>query len=155
MIPRQLAAIRRDWTQLAPSHLTPDQMSATAVRDLLVRLDSLKVRLMRCRNVRSRQAKSLRASLFRSIFSGWRATLKKLLRTQRHQNSTVAYIRGLIQASNPFNPSSWIIRLLALDSARFKAFIPELDAAAPVTAQGDPLDPYWRALKVNLSPAQL
>ncbi len=131
VIPPQLAAIHRDWGELGIRRIPLVLLTVRAARALLMRFVSLKIRLIRCRNVRSIRAKSLRASLLRAVF------------------------QSLIHETPPLDPNNWAVKLLALDPATLQEFIPEIRTAAPVSAQTNKQDPFWRALKTNLSAARL
>ena len=155
VIPPQLAAIHRDWGELGIRRIPLVLLTVRAARALLMRFVSLKIRLIRCRNVRSIRAKSLRASLLRAVFSGWRSILKKLLRIPQFRDITIAHFQSLIHETPPLDPNNWAVKLLALDPATLQEFIPEIRTAAPVSAQTNKQDPFWRALKTNLSAARL
>ena len=154
-VPFALLAIQRDWRQLHLHQVPLARVSRSTVRTLLDRIISLKIRLVRCRHIHSRRSKSLRATLLRTVFSGWRATLKKLLLTPGQQDLAISHLRDSIRAGTMFDPNNWALKMVVLDSAVLQNFIPEIRAAAPMSAQNDARDAYWRTLKANLSTAQL
>ncbi len=155
MIPRALFAIQRDWIRLRLRQTPVHQLTLTGVRNLLARLMSLKLRLIRCRQVRSPRAQSLRGSLLRAVFSGWRATLRKLVHIPRLRHLAVDHFQALASSTSVFDPNNWTIRLLSMDPHLFLGLIPAIGEMAPETARAYPQGPFWRALKLNLSTARL
>ena len=153
--PMALLTIQRDWKQLSLRQISLNLLPANAVRALLDRLISFKTRLVRCRNVRSRRAKQLRATLMRATFSGWRATLKNLIRDSTHRDAAVAHLRHCLQTESVFDPHNWAVKMITLDSLVLRNFIPEINTTIPVTAQNDDRDSYWQSLKTTLSTGRL
>ncbi len=155
VVPRALLAIQRDWTQLRLRRTPIHQLTPTGIHTLFARLMSLKLRLTRCRRVQSVRARSLRGSLLRAVFCGWRTLIRKLLHIPEHHHLVINHLQDLAFSTSIFDPSNWAIRLLSMDSQLFLNFIPTMGALAPETARTNPREPFWRALKLNLSTAQL
>ncbi len=154
-IPAQLTAIRRDWRRLNLRQVPVVQLGPAAIRNLLVHLSSLKARLTRCRRVISAQARSLRARLLRSLFLGWRTVLRKAVQVPHLQGIAVEHVLNQAHATHLFDTNNWVPRILATDPALFRGLIPQINISAPHSAQGHIRDPFWRALRANLSVARL
>ena len=157
VIPRQLSAIRRDWTRIRAemSRLNLNQRTGRQVRLTLDRLMSLKTRLTRCRHVVTRPASRVRAQLLRSVFQKWRAFVKQALHSPVHRDGTVSYLHFLLRNTSALDPNSWPLRLAVFDSGLLSQSLPEMPLQAPPSAQINLRDPYWQAVKGNPSTARL
>ncbi len=154
-IPRPLLAIKQDWQRFNPRVLNIPQTTPLVIRRTLTRLISLRTRLTRCRHAVSHRAARLRASLLRSVFSGWRAFIKRVIQHPPYAAIAINHLRSLSHDISPLAIDNWAVKLLLLNPSLFVELIPELNYRAPVDVRGNRLDPWWKALKMNLSQARL
>ena len=101
-IPRQLLSIKRDWQQFKSQNPNVLPSSAVTVERRLAYLLSLKTRLTRCRHAATGRAARLRASLLRSVFSGWRGLIRRVV---QHPPFAVIAVNHLRILSRNLPPS--------------------------------------------------
>ncbi len=154
-IPRPLLAIQQDWRRFNPRTLNLLQATPLTIRRALTRLVSLKTRLTRCRHVVNRRSTRLRASLLRSIFSGWRAFIKRVIQHSPYAAIAINHLHTLSHGASPLGIDNWASRLVLLDPSLFAELVPELNYQAPIDVHRNQHDPWWKALKLNLSQARL
>ena len=155
--PQTLQVIRDDLhrCELASRQTDFPRLTPNGARGLLQRFYSIRRRANNCRFVFSSHARALRARILRRAFQAWRSSIRKMLDTATLRDWVVAHIRTTGGQVSIFDPNNWTIRLLCLEWPSFQHDISTAMAGVPLTAQQQPQDPYWRALKLNLSHRQL
>ena len=155
--PAPLLAVKRDLSRVRSyiQQVNLSQQTALQVRRLLNRLTALRTRLLRCRHVIAMPARKLRTQLLRSSFALWRSLVKRLALIPAHSDRTAQHFRQLVCQIPPADPHNWALRLMTFDVTTLRLILPELLSAAPQTARDTPSDPYWKALKGNLSQTAL
>ena len=156
-IPTQLTAVKRDYSrvrvQIRRVNLT--LQTPLQIRHFLDRLTALRTRLLRCRRVISSSARQFRARLFRSSFALWRSLVKRLVLIPALCHVAARHIHQLLHDIPIIDPQNWALRLIVFDGPALCPIMPEILSLAPPTARDTPTDPYWRALKGNMSLASL
>ena len=157
ILPAQLSAVKRDWTRLRAhiNLLDLNLLTGQQLLSLLNRLMSLKTRLLRCRRIVTYSSSRVRAQLLRSIFTKWRALIKRSLQIPTLSEGVIVYLRNSLQDADALDPHQWITRFILFDVVFLRPYLPELNLRAPVSAQQNHLDPYWRTIKGNPSVARL
>ena len=157
IIPSSLAAIRRDYNRIRTRirQSNPAHQTARRVLPNLHHLTTLRTRLLRCRFITSSAARRVRAQLLRSSFSLWRSLLKRLASIPSLTGAVTRHIRQLFNDIPLLDPHHWAIRLTVFDPQILPQLLPEMQALIPPSVFLTAPDPYWRALKGNLSTAPL
>ena len=157
ILPAQLSAIKRDWARLRSqiNLLNLNLQTGRQIRSLLNQLTSFQTRLLRCRHVATRSSSRTRAQLLRSTLAQWRALIKRCLQIPALSRDTISYLRNSFQNIDPLNPNQWVIRFILLDAVFLRPYLPEIDLHAPISAQHNSSDPYWRVIKCNPSATRL
>ncbi len=154
---RSIQVIANDLNriQLSISRTNIQQLPIPQARLLLNQLYGIKRRALNCRFITSTRSRSTRALILRRAFQSWRTIVRQMVHTAHLRAWIVDHLQTIGSATSIFDLNNWVIRLTTLEPRLFIQVLPEVLTGAPLSAQTLATDPYWRAVKLNLSPSRL